>query len=139
MNRKSLVLAVLAAALVSACRPAGHGGSASRSTSTGPPARLIQSHPCTGIAGFVCSTLTVPLDHSGHAPGILGLQVAAADNVKASRGVLLFLTGGPRAPPPPLLPRTLHPVCARPEGFPPALFSQPGTRQFGPPPLPRLQ
>src|SRR5258708_27480046 len=98
MNRKSLVLAVLAAALVSACTPAGHGGSASRSTSTGPPARLIQSHPCTGIAGFVCSTLTVPLDHSGHAPGILGLQVAAADNVKASRGVLLFLTRGPRQP-----------------------------------------
>src|SRR5260221_12078413 len=97
-NRKSLVLAVLAAALVSACTPAGHGGSASRSTSNGPPARLIQSHPCTGIAGFVCSTLTVPLDHSGHAPGILGLQVAAGDNVKASRGVLLFLTGGARRP-----------------------------------------
>src|SRR5258707_14439987 len=99
MNRKWLVHAVLAAAMVSACTSAGHGGSsshgssASTSTSTGALAQLTQSHPCAGIAGFICSTLRVPLDHSGHTPGTLRLQVAA-DKVKAPRGVMLFLTGG---------------------------------------------
>src|SRR5258708_21374863 len=131
MNRKSLVLAVLAAALVSACTPAGHGGSASRSTSTGPPARLIQSHPCTGIAGFVCSTLTVPLDHSGHAPGTLGLQVAAADKVKASRGVLLFLTGGPGQPGVPFVHRIASRIAPVLEGYPLVLVDQPGYRPCG--------
>src|SRR5215469_3264833 len=100
MTFKSLLLlAALAAAMVSACTPAGHGTSASTSppqsnststsTSTGPSAQLTQSHPCAGIAGFVCSTLMVPLDYSGHTPGTLSLQVAAADNIQAPRGVLL--------------------------------------------------
>ena len=139
MNRKSLVLAVLAAALVSACTPAGHGGSASRSTSTGPPARLIQSHPCTGIAGFVCSTLTVPLDHSGHAPGILGLQVAAADNVKASRGVLLFLTGGPGQPGVPFVHRIAYRIAPVLKDYRLVMFDQRGTGQFGAINCPALQ
>jgi len=59
---------------------------------------LTGSHPCPGAAGYTCSTLTVPLDRSGRVPGTLRLNVAAADDAKAARGVLLFLTGGPGQP-----------------------------------------
>src|SRR5258708_37658297 len=101
--------------MVSGGRPEGtggsssHGSSASTSTSTGALAQLTQSHPCAGIAGFICSTLRVPLDHSGHTPGTLRLQVAA-DKVRAPRGVLLFLTGGPGQPGVPFVPRIAHRV-----------------------------
>ncbi|MFF4790304.1 alpha/beta fold hydrolase [Streptomyces sp. NPDC001276] len=53
---------------------------------------------CPGLKGFTCATLTVPLDHGGGVPGRLGLRVAMADNAKAPKGVLLFLTGGPGQP-----------------------------------------
>ncbi|KUL20857.1 hypothetical protein ADL12_47310 [Streptomyces regalis] len=53
---------------------------------------------CPGLEGYTCATLTVPLDHSGSTPGRLGLKVAMADNAKAPKGVLLFLTGGPGQP-----------------------------------------
>ncbi|MCN9243362.1 alpha/beta hydrolase [Streptomyces sp. RY43-2] len=53
---------------------------------------------CPDTKGFTCATLTVPLDHRGGVPGTLGLKVAMADNVKAPKGVLLFLTGGPGEP-----------------------------------------
>ncbi|WP_103338179.1 alpha/beta fold hydrolase [Amycolatopsis sp. CA-126428] len=56
---------------------------------------LADPHPCPGQPGFTCSTLTVPLDHTGRVPGTLKLPVATADNVTAPKGVLLFLTGGP--------------------------------------------
>lgn len=54
--------------------------------------------PCADTPGFHCGTLTVPLDHSGKAPGKLGLRVAMADNATAPRGVLLVLSGGPGQP-----------------------------------------
>ncbi|WP_410587438.1 alpha/beta fold hydrolase [Amycolatopsis sp. lyj-23] len=57
--------------------------------------QLADPHPCPGQPGFTCSTLTVPLDHTGRVPGTLALPVATADNVTAPKGVLLFLTGGP--------------------------------------------
>src|SRR5262245_21313194 len=80
-------MAVAAVALLAA--GAGH---AAAPTPTGP-------HPCPGASGFTCSTLAVPLDHSGpRQTGTLHLNVAAADNTKASRGVLLVLTGGPGQP-----------------------------------------
>jgi pimeloyl-ACP methyl ester carboxylesterase len=50
------------------------------------------------MGGFTCSTLTVPLDRSGRIKGTLQLNVAAADNTRADRGILLFLTGGPGQP-----------------------------------------
>ena len=149
MNRRSLVLAVLAAAMVSACTSAGYGGSsstspshgssASTSTSTGPPAQLTQSHPCAGIAGFICSTLRVPLDHSGHTPGTLRLQVAAADNVRSSRGVLLFLTGGPGQPGVPFVPRIANRIALALRDYRLVMFDQRGTGQFGTINCPALQ
>jgi pimeloyl-ACP methyl ester carboxylesterase len=145
MNRNSLMLAVLAAAMASGCTSAGHGSppshgsSAAASTSTGPPAQLIQSHPCAGIAGFTCSTLQVPLDHSGHTPGTLRLQVAAADNVTASRGVLLFLTGGPGQPGVPFVPRVASRIAAVLKDYRLVMFDQRGTGQFGAINCPALQ
>ncbi|PZG44222.1 esterase [Spongiactinospora gelatinilytica] len=59
---------------------------------------LTDPHPCADAQGFTCSTLTVPLDHSGKTPGELKLQVATGDNADAPKGVLLLLTGGPGQP-----------------------------------------
>jgi pimeloyl-ACP methyl ester carboxylesterase len=56
---------------------------------------LTDPHPCPEQPGYTCSTLTVPLDHTGRVPGTLDLPVATANNVTAPKGVLLFLTGGP--------------------------------------------
>ncbi len=63
-----------------------------------PGPRLAGPHPCPEAAGFTCSTLAVPLDRTGRVPGALRLNVAVSDNATASRGVLLFLTGGPGQP-----------------------------------------
>ncbi|HSR86599.1 MAG TPA: alpha/beta fold hydrolase [Streptosporangiaceae bacterium] len=141
MNRRSLLLGVLAAVAVSACTssvragsasaPQSRGITASASTGTGLLAQLTQSHPCAGIAGFVCSTLRVPLDHSGHTAGTLGLQVAAAANVKAPRGVLLFLTGGPGQPGVPFVPRITSRIGPVLKDYRLVMFDQRGTGQFG--------
>jgi pimeloyl-ACP methyl ester carboxylesterase len=97
--RRAAVL-VLAGALA-ACGGGGGSSQATRGTATvkraapAPVPRLEGAHPCRRAAGFTCSTLRVPLDHSGRTPGELRLNVAAADNDGAPRGVLLALTGGP--------------------------------------------
>ncbi|HST24852.1 MAG TPA: alpha/beta hydrolase [Gaiellaceae bacterium] len=61
---------------------------------TGP--RLTETHGCPGQPGFICSTLTVPLDWSRRVSGTLPLAVASGP--PAPRGVLLVLTGGPGQP-----------------------------------------
>jgi pimeloyl-ACP methyl ester carboxylesterase len=71
------------------------GGVAAADARPGGRPTLTDPHPCPGQPGFTCSTLTVPLDHTGRVPGTLDLSVATADNVTAPKGVLLFLTGGP--------------------------------------------
>jgi pimeloyl-ACP methyl ester carboxylesterase len=80
-------LLVLAVALV----VAGSGAAAPRPS-------LSDQHPCAGLSGYTCSTLTVPLDRTGRVAGTLRLNVATADNANAPRGLLLFLTGGPGQP-----------------------------------------
>jgi pimeloyl-ACP methyl ester carboxylesterase len=103
MRRVALIAVAVA---IAACGGGGDGGSSDtgRSTSTaakarqppaGPAPRLTVSHPCENAKGFTCSTLVVPLDHSGRTPGDLRLAVAAADNADAPKGVLVALTGGP--------------------------------------------
>jgi pimeloyl-ACP methyl ester carboxylesterase len=90
------VLAALCALLaVAAC------GSAASAT----PPTLTGSHPCAGATGYTCSTLVVPLDHTGKRRGTLRLAVAAGDNERAARGVLLLITGGPGQPGVPSLQR----------------------------------
>ena len=66
---------------------------------------LREPAPCPGSPGFTCSTLDVPLDHSGRRPGTLHLRVAVADNVRAPRGVLLVIAGGPGQPATPIAAR----------------------------------
>jgi pimeloyl-ACP methyl ester carboxylesterase len=96
--------AVIAIALAAAACGGGRGGGNEDATTTAAarpasrpaaPARLTAAHPCRGARGFTCSSLTVPLDHSGRAPGELRLPVAVADNADAPKGVLVDLTGGP--------------------------------------------
>jgi pimeloyl-ACP methyl ester carboxylesterase len=59
---------------------------------------LRDSTPCVGVTGYTCSTLDVPLDRTGRHKGTLHLRVGAADNVKAPKGVLVVLSGGPGQP-----------------------------------------
>jgi pimeloyl-ACP methyl ester carboxylesterase len=139
MKRMSLVLAVLVVPMALACTSIGHGGLVTTSPSHGPRAQLTQLHACAGIPGFTCSTLTVPLDHNGHTPGRLSLQVAAADNVKAPRGVLLFLTGGPGQPGVPFVPRIADRIAPVLKGYRLVMFDQRGTGQFGAINCPALQ
>ncbi len=86
--RPALVALVLPAVLLTL--PARSGGA--------PAPGLTGSGPCPGQTGFVCSTLTVPLDHRGRVSGALHLGVAVATNDGAPRGLLLMLTGGPGQP-----------------------------------------
>jgi pimeloyl-ACP methyl ester carboxylesterase len=76
---------------------------------------LTQSKACPGSSGFTCSTLPVPLDHSGAVAGSLDLEVAVADN-RGSRDVLVVLSGGPgqfAVELVPLIRKTLAPVLDR--------------------------
>jgi pimeloyl-ACP methyl ester carboxylesterase len=75
------------------------------SAAAAPGAGLRNAHPCDGASAFTCSTLDVPLDRSGRVGGVLHLQVGAAKNVSAPRGVLLVLAGGPGQPGVPILDR----------------------------------
>lgn len=72
--------------------------SADEVADAGAASQLTNPQPCPDISDFTCSTLRVPLDHSGHVDGHLDLAVAAADNADAPRGTLLVLTGGPGQP-----------------------------------------
>src|SRR5262249_56563339 len=109
---------------------------ASAGTDRGPA--LADPHPCPGTAGFTCSMLAVPLDHSGHAPGTLRLQVAAGNNTGAPRGVLLFLTGGPGQPGVPFVSRIRSRLAPLFRDYRLVLFHPPRARQFGRIHLPAL-
>jgi len=131
--------AVFAAA--SACTGVTSGTSASThpSASAHPRPVLADPHPCPGVSGFTCSMLTVPLDHSGHVPGTLRLQVAAGNNTGAPRGVLLFLTGGPGQPGVPFVTRIRSRLAPLFPAYRLVMFDQRGTGQFGAINCPALQ
>ncbi|PZH06824.1 esterase [Streptomyces sp. NTH33] len=82
---------------------------------------------CPGPKGFTCATLTVPLDHRGGVPGQLGLKVAMADNVKAPKGVLVFLTGGPGQPGVPFVERLSKVLAPVLKDYRLVMFDQRGT------------
>jgi pimeloyl-ACP methyl ester carboxylesterase len=116
--RARLALALASSAVVAA------GSSA---VSSGEPAGLHDSHDCIGISNYTCSTLTVPLDHSGGRDGTLNLAVAASDNKKAAKGVLLVLAGGPGQPGLPLLPRIPAILAAEQSAYRIVVYDQRGT------------
>ena len=125
---------LLAVVLVGALAACGGGGSRRHGTpktqaapGTGSATvRLTGSHPCPGISGFTCSTLSVPLDHAGRVAGRLDLQVAVGDDAKAPRGVLVLLTGGPGQPGVPFVAR-LSRLLAQLEGYRLVMLDQRGT------------
>ncbi len=67
------------------------------------------------------------------------MQVAAADNAKAPRGVLLFLTGGPGQPGVPFVPRIASRIAPVLTDYRLVMFDQRGTGQFGAINCPALQ
>jgi pimeloyl-ACP methyl ester carboxylesterase len=101
--------------------------------------QLTDPHPCEDSPGFTCSTLTVPLDHTGRTPGRLRLQVAAADNVRGPKGVLIFLPGGPGVAGVPLISGVAQrlPELARTHRL--VMLDQRGTGEFGAINCPELQ
>jgi pimeloyl-ACP methyl ester carboxylesterase len=131
--------AVAAAAAVFAAASACTGITSGTSASTHPRPVLADPHPCPGAAGFTCSMLTVPLDHSGHVAGTLRLQVAAGNDTGAPRGVLLFLTGGPGQPGVPFVPRISSRLAPLFPSYRLVMFDQRGTGQFGAINCPALQ
>jgi pimeloyl-ACP methyl ester carboxylesterase len=88
---------------------------------------LSDSHPCPNAVGYTCSTLAVPLDHSGRVPGTLQLSVAVSDNKNASHGVLLLITGGPGQPGVPLLGRVPRILGAELGDYRVVMYDQRGT------------
>jgi pimeloyl-ACP methyl ester carboxylesterase len=134
--RSRVLIAAVAAALL-----AGLGGQAADGAprSAARP-KLTNPHPCKDQPGFTCSTLTVPLDHSGRIPGTLDLQVATADNTGAPKGSLLFLTGGPGQPGVSAITRIATqrlPEVAKDYRF--VMLDQRGTGEFGAINCPQLQ
>jgi pimeloyl-ACP methyl ester carboxylesterase len=87
---------------------------------------LTGAHRCDGAPGFTCSLLAVPLDHRGRAGGTLKFAVAVQDG-DASRGTLLFLTGGPGQPGVPFVARIAQRLAALTEGYRVVMFDQRGT------------
>src|SRR5256885_1926538 len=76
--------------------------------------RLVGAHRC-GHA--TCALLTVPLDHAGHVPGRLNLRLAMAGSGNATRGTLVFLTGGPGQPGAQYLARTRQRLGSALDGY----------------------
>jgi pimeloyl-ACP methyl ester carboxylesterase len=91
------------------------------------PPQLVDSHPCPGLRAFTCSALVVPIDHGSARRGVLRLAVAAADNVAARRGVLLFLTGGPGEPGVPFATRISRALRGVVSDYRLVIFDQRGT------------
>jgi pimeloyl-ACP methyl ester carboxylesterase len=101
VGRRPLALApalVVAAALLLSGTCASTDQDRQAAATPGKSGGLSGAAACPGLDGYICATLSVPLDHSGGTPGRLALKVAAADNTDAPAGVLLFLTGGPGQP-----------------------------------------
>ncbi len=99
LMRRLVVVALLAA---------GCGGGTHRAAATATPTptpsetaaadlpRLSEVAPCKDVTRATCSTLRVPLDHSGRTPGTLDLPVAVSGPDGAP--VLVLLSGGPGQP-----------------------------------------
>ncbi|MGI5414560.1 alpha/beta fold hydrolase [Actinomadura luteofluorescens] len=123
----------------------GSGGATAAAAPQAPPARpaapgLSGSRPCAGQPGFTCSFLTVPLDHRDPGDGrTLRLQVAAADNARAPKGVLMFLTGGPGQPGVPFITGISKRLPELAENYRFVMADQRGTGEFGAIDCPRLQ
>jgi pimeloyl-ACP methyl ester carboxylesterase len=133
-------LAAILSVVLAGCTSGGSPGSGGAGT-TGPGAspatrqerpaagaiRLTGSRPCAGAPAFTCSTLSVPLDHSGRVGGRLDLRVAAGNDARSARGVLVLLTGGPGQPGVPFVSRLARVLGSAIAGYRLVMFDQRGT------------
>jgi pimeloyl-ACP methyl ester carboxylesterase len=139
VGRARWLAVVLVAVVVAACTSGGSAGTGPGTPGAGgatgpaitqagqPAARLTGSRPCAGASGFTCSTLSVPLDHSGRVGGRLDLRVAAGTGDQAPRGVLVLLTGGPGQPGVPFIGRLAGLLGSTIHGYRLVMFDQRGT------------
>jgi pimeloyl-ACP methyl ester carboxylesterase len=134
---RAVALVALLVGLLAAGPAADAAATGPRFTSSAP--QLTEPRPCPGSPGFTCWTLRVPLDHTGKVPGRLRLQVAAADNVAAPKGVLLFLPGGPGLAGVPLLAGISQRLPGLAHNYRLVMLDQRGTGQFGALNCPQLQ
>jgi len=139
MRSKTLLAAAVLVTSAVACTSTSVASGGSGTREGGGTGMLTGAHPCPGQTGFTCATLTVPLDHSGHVPGTVGLQVATADNSGVPRGVLLFLTGGPGQPGVPFASRIASRLAPLFPAYRLVMFDQRGTGEFGAINCPALQ
>jgi pimeloyl-ACP methyl ester carboxylesterase len=117
--------ALALAALVAGCGGGHHHHTGA--TAAAAPVRLSQPRACHGLAHVTCATLTVPLDHSGKAPGRLRLRVAMAGPAHPARGVIVFLSGGPGQPGVPFVPRIRQRLASALRGYRLVMIDQRGT------------
>ena len=78
---RALALGTATAATLAFAAPAGAAG--------------LGLKACKGQRGYVCGSLTVPLDHRGSTPGTLKLAVGMARKAPKGGKVLIALSGGP--------------------------------------------
>jgi pimeloyl-ACP methyl ester carboxylesterase len=100
---------------------------ATGSTNTSQASALVDPRPCPGVSDFTCSTLVVPLDHTGRRTGSLRLSVAAADSTAAPRGVLLVIAGGPGQPAVPAVARVAKALAGALSEYRLVVYDQRGT------------
>ena len=67
---------------------------AAGATATSPPAAPVAWVPCPTVAGYLCGTITVPLDYRHPSRGSVHLAVMEHP-VPHSKGVIVFNPGGP--------------------------------------------
>jgi pimeloyl-ACP methyl ester carboxylesterase len=125
-------VAACALALAPALVGCGGGGGQQHATRPAtaarpaPPPPLRARAACDGAAGFACATLRVPLDRSRPDGERLALRVAVQD-VRARRGVLVVLAGGPGQPGVPFASRIGQRLGAAARGWRVVLLDQRGT------------
>lgn len=92
-------LAVVAGAVALAAAGGLVPAEAVRAAPAGParsvPASDLRWRACEGVRGPRCARVQVPLDRSGALPGSVSLRVSRQRLGGASRGTLIYLSGGP--------------------------------------------
>ena len=98
-----------------------------------------QTPECTGAPGVQCTTVEVPLDRSGSVPGTVRLAVRRVPATQGpSRGVVVFLAGGPGESATSALPSLSALVGSALPNYDLVTFDQRGTGLSGPLSCPAL-
>ncbi|MDN3023878.1 alpha/beta fold hydrolase [Streptomyces sp. S.PB5] len=126
-RRTTAITLAAAAALLLSGTCTSNAQDRQAAASPGESGGLSGAAACPGLDGYTCATLSVPLDHRGATSGRLPLKVATADNTKAPKGVLVFLTGGPGQPGVPYVKRVAERLKPVLKDYRLVMFDQRGT------------